>query len=288
MSMPLDKDFETDLRALARLMLEEGPKKIEPTSRRVRVIHQGTTLVDTTKALHVWEHSNFPYYYIPLSGLVNCHWVDTGEVMSTSESGYTKGLRASLVTIKLPSHSGLMEGSTDRAMRFYRGKDGHVPETPSVVSSLAGHMRIEFGSMDHWLEEDTPIYVHPKDPYKRVDILPSSRPIEIRVGDETVARTNYAVHVYETGLPPRYYLPLSAVDHAVLRRSSLKTKCPYKGEAEYFDVVVNGHAKEDLVWYYRYPLQECGAITGMVCFDNDRVDTILDGELMEQPKVVYG
>lgn len=143
-------------------------------------------------------------------------------------------------------------------------------------------------STDHWFEEDAPIYVHPKDPYKRIDILPSSRPIEIRVGDQTVARTGYALHLYETGLPTRYYLPLSAVEHSVLRPSDLRTRCPYKGEAEYFDVVVNGHTRENLVWYYRYPFPECAAIAGMVCFNNDHVDTILDGELLERPKVMYG
>jgi uncharacterized protein (DUF427 family) len=137
------------------------------------------------------------------------------------------------------------------------------------------------------LEEDSPIYVHPKDPFKRVDILPSSRPIEVKVAGKTVAKSPGSSHLHETGLPTRYYMPLGAVDQSVLRKSDLVTKCPYKGEAEYYHVVVDGKEHKNLVWYYRLPIQESAAVAGLVCFYNEKVDIIMDGELLEQPKTHF-
>lgn len=136
---------------------------------------------------------------------------------------------------------------------------------------------------DQWFEEDTPVYVHPKDPFKRVDILASMRPIKISVGGKVIAETTTSMHLYETGLPVRYYMPLTAVDQSVLRLSDLRTKCPYKGEAEYYSVVVDGKEWKDVVWYYTRPTVECAAVQGLVCFYNEKVEVEVDGKKEERP-----
>jgi len=100
----------------------------------------------------------------------------------------------------------------------------------------------------------------------------------VKIKGQTVARTSSSVHLYETGLPTRYYIPLAAVDPAVLAKSDLETHCPYKGRAEYYHVVVGGETLENLVWYYRAPAHESAAIGGLVCFYNEKVDIWLDGE----------
>lgn len=113
--------------------------------------------------------------------------------------------------------------------------------------------------------------------------------MEVRVAGTTVAKSPFAVHLLETGLPTRYYLPLSSVDQSVLRKSELMTRCPYKGEAEYYDVVV-GKTEEvmrNLVWYYRLPTHESAAIAGLVCFYNEKVDILLDGEMLERPRTKF-
>lgn len=125
-----------------------------------------------------------------------------------------------------------------------------------------------------------PIYVHPKDPFKRIDILPSTRPIEVRLDGKTVCKSSFAMHLFETGLPTRYYLPVGSVDASLLRRSELVTKCPYKGEAEYYHVIVDGKIHENIVWYYRNPIQESIAIAGLICFYNEKVEVLLDGMVL--------
>ena len=84
--------------------------------------------------------------------------------------------------------------------------------------------------------------------------------------------------LFETGIPPRYYLPQTDVRQDLLRPSSTQTRCPYKGTAEYYSVEVDGKTHADLVWTYRSPLPESVKIAGLVCFYDERVDLYVDGE----------
>lgn len=134
--------------------------------------------------------------------------------------------------------------------------------------------------------------MHPKDPFKRVDILQSLRGLKIAVDGVTIAETSTSMHLYETGLPVRYYMPLTAIDGSVLRPSKTRTKCPYKGEAEYYDVVVGDKTHKDIVWFYTQPTIECAAITGLCCFYNEKVDiSIHNGDQWEdlgRAKSIFG
>ena len=67
------------------------------------------------------------------------------------------------------------------------------------------------GRIDSWFEEDAQIYDHPKNPYTRIDILPSSRKIEVKIAGVTVAETSNPLFLFETGLRTRYYLPKTSV-----------------------------------------------------------------------------
>jgi uncharacterized protein (DUF427 family) len=262
-------------RELAAHLLDKGPKKIFPTSRRVRVLFNSSFIVDTTSAYHVWEHDYFPQYYVPFSALQNSTSSTKEEVKT--EKGHAG---AAILTIKVPGSNGIAEKTTEKAIRF--------ADDPATAGKLAGLVRLDFASMDMWLEEDSPIYVHPKDPFRRVDILPSSRPVEVKIGGQTVASSPNSVHLLETGLPTRYYLPLASVDQSYLRPSNLVTKCPYKGDANYYDVVVNGEVFKDVVWYYRNPTLESAGVTGLLCFYNEKVDTFLGGVKLERPKTHFG
>ncbi|TKW49269.1 hypothetical protein CTA1_4059 [Colletotrichum tanaceti] len=273
--------FRADLPELARHLLTNGPHKSQPASRRVRVMLNRTYIVDTTKAVHVWEHVAYPQYYVPTSELRNCSWEDKQGIPSPKDAflGAAAAAAAHVVQVTVPGSNGGESVTTDRALRF--------SEDEALSGAFRGMVRLEFGSMEGWLEEDTPIYVHPKDPFKRIDILPSSRPVEVRVAGKTVAKTGFAVHLLETGLPTRYYLPPASVDRAALRRSGLVTQCPYKGDAEYYHVVVDGEEHRDLVWYYRLPTHESAGVAGLLCFYNEKVDILLDGELLERPTTFF-
>jgi uncharacterized protein (DUF427 family) len=95
-----------------------------------------------------------------------------------------------------------------------------------------------------------------------------------------VASSSQPRILFETGLPPRYYLPLSDVRLDLLRPSATRTSCPYKGTASYWHVGEH----EDIVWIYRTPLPESQKVAGLACFYNEKVDLYVDGELQERPE----
>jgi uncharacterized protein (DUF427 family) len=93
--------------------------------------------------------------------------------------------------------------------------------------------------------------------------------------------------LFETALPPRYYLPLSDVRTDLLRPSDTHTSCPYKGTAGYWSVDSGRELHRDIVWIYRTPLPESQKIAGLACFYNEKSDIYLDGELKQRPRTKF-
>ena len=255
----------------------QGPHKTLPTTRLIQLLFNGVYMIKTTKAVFVWEHPYYPQLYIPASVLQAYFDARSADLQITpgeevkSEDGQ---LLATQWTISV------REKSIDKVICF-------ADELPKAAMELQGLVKIDFASVDQWFEESTPIFVHPKDPFKRVDILQSTRHIVVKIDGRVVADTDSSMHLYETGLPCRYYLPLTRVDASVLRPSETKTQCPYKGEAEYYSVELDGKIHEDVVWYYNRPLLESARIEGLVCFYNEKVEIEVDGELLETPTTVF-
>jgi uncharacterized protein (DUF427 family) len=139
----------------------------------------------------------------------------------------------------------------------------------------------------HWYEEDEEVFVHPRDPYHRVDILESSRHVKVRVNGEVVAETERSKVLFETGLPPRYYFPPEDVREDMLVESDKTTRCPYKGIASYWSVEAGGERVEDLIWSYQDPIPEAAKIEGHLCVFNERTDFEVDGEEQERAQTQW-
>jgi uncharacterized protein (DUF427 family) len=112
----------------------------------------------------------------------------------------------------------------------------------------------------------------------RIQIEDSEAHVRVEVDGVTVAETRSARVLRETGLPPRWYVPASDVDPAVLRESDFTSHCPFKGDASYLSVEVNGRVRSNLIWCYREPIPGAAAIAGMFSFYPDRADVFVDGE----------
>jgi uncharacterized protein (DUF427 family) len=150
------------------------------------------------------------------------------------------------------------------------------------TDALKGLVKVDFHALDQWFEEDVPVYGHPKDPYKRIDILHSTRHVKVGIDGVTLAESSSPLFLLETTLRTRHYLPPTSVNWEYLRRSDTVSLCPYKGRANYYHVVVNGREYRDLVWYYRYPTSESAPIAGYMCFYNEKVDVWVGGEKEQQ------
>ncbi|KAG6379592.1 DUF427-domain-containing protein [Boletus reticuloceps] len=147
---------------------------------------------------------------------------------------------------------------------------------------LAGLFKIKFASADAWFEEEERIYVHPKDPYKRIDVLPSSRHVRIEVNGVELANTRRPYFLFETSLRRRTYIPIMDTHVELLTPSDTTSACPYKGWANYYNVQLpNGEVHKDIVWYYRTPTTESMRITGLLAFYDEKVTVWVDGKKQE-------
>jgi uncharacterized protein (DUF427 family) len=218
----------------------------------------GEVVVDTDAPLLVWEKPYYPTYYFPADGVRTDVLSDTGETSRTPSRGTAKVY--SIVTDAVEVEDAVL------------GYDD------SPIEELNGTFRVEWGAMDHWFEEDEEVFVHPRDPYKRVDALRSSRHVVVSIDDVEVANSHSPVILFETGFPPRYYLPKTDARMDLLTPSDASTECPYKGTAEYWSVEIGDTVHEDLVWSYPFPARESTPIAGLLCFYNERVDITIDGE----------
>ena len=219
-------------------LIKSGPVKVEDSPRRIRVLLRQTYIFDTLAAKLVWEHPYYPQYYLPEDSLRNAE-------LQPKSSGSADGYAVCDVVV------GEQSPASSAAVIIRKGP-------------LSGFVRLQFDAMDQWFEEDSPIYDHPMDPYKRVDIRHSSRKVRVEVGGVVVAESSWAQHLYETGLPVRYYLPRTAAKWECLRPTKTRTKCPYKGEAKYFDIVTKKQTMKDSVWYYDTTPLGVAEIQGMV------------------------
>jgi len=244
-----------------------APVRTERSQKRVRAYLGGQLVADSHAPLLVWEIANYPAYYFPAADVV-AELVEAGESERRPQLG-----EADIYHVKAG------DAVARHAARRY---------ADSPVTELRDAIRLDWAAMSEWFEEDEPVYTHPRDPYKRVDILASSRHVRIEIDGVTVAESSQPRILFETGLPPRYYLPLTDVRMDLLRPSDRSTHCPYKGTAGYWSVDTGAHAQNgrvhaDVVWIYRAPLPESQKIAGLACFYNERVDLYVDGQKLPRP-----
>jgi uncharacterized protein (DUF427 family) len=243
-----------------------GRVKIETSPKRIRTYLAGELVADTYRPVLVWEFPSYPAYYIPAAD-VRAELVPTGDSRRSASRG-----EATLYDVKVAGRT------AHNAARQYHD---------SPLEPLRDLVRLDWGAMDEWLEEDEPVYVHPRDPYKRVDILVSSRHVRVEADGVTVAESRQPRILFETGLPPRYYMPLTDLRMDLLRPSTHHTSCPYKGTADYWDLVIGDTVREDFVWIYRTTTAESQKIAGLACFYNEKVDLIVDGERLTRPRTHF-
>jgi uncharacterized protein (DUF427 family) len=255
-------NFDTETQRAHILYFEDSP-------RRVRVVFGGETIADSKRAKLLHETNHLPVYYFPMEDVR----MELLEESDHATSCPFKG-EASYWSVRVG------EKVAENAVWSY-------PEPIDSAPPLAGYLAFYWNKVDHWYEEDEEVFVHPRDPYHRVDILDSSRRVRVRVNGEVVAETEQPRVLFETGLPPRYYIPPEDVREDVLIPSEKTTRCPYKGIASYWSVEAGGDRVEDLIWYYPEPILEAAKIKGLLCFFNEKVDLEVDGEEQERPNTQW-
>jgi uncharacterized protein (DUF427 family) len=242
---------------------------LEPSPKRVRVVAAGELVADSRRVMLLHESGHQPIYYFPPRDVRSEFLVASDRHTRCPKKGV-----ASYYTIRTPG------GEVENGAWYYPSPISAAPEIKDLIAFY-------WNRIDHWYEEDEEVFVHPRDPYHRVDILRSDRHVRVSLDGEELASSRRAVALFESNLPPRWYLPRDDVS-APLLDSDTVTCCPYKGTASYHSVQLGGgELAADVVWCYRLPIPEAAAIAGLVCFFNERVDLELDGELQERPETPW-
>jgi uncharacterized protein (DUF427 family) len=233
---------------------------LEPTPKRIRVQIGNETIADSRRAMILHESGLQPIYYFPAEDVRH-------DVLEPSErhTRCPKKGEASYHTIRVGDRV------VENGAWYYPDP---LPGTPPIKDLIAFY----WDRMDRWLEEAEEVIVHPRDPYHRIDLVKTDRRVRVLLEGRVLADSRNAIALFESNLPPRWYLPSDDVQ-VQLEPSDTVTRCPYKGTAGYYSVA----GIEDLVWYYADPLPEAGRIRNLLCFFNEKVDIELDGEVQSRP-----
>jgi uncharacterized protein (DUF427 family) len=231
---------------------------IEPYPRRMRGILAGETVVDSTRGQLLHEPGRLPRCFFP-----------PGDVrMDLLEPG-AAGKPSAVLGERQGWALRLGDRFVERAALAY-------PAPSPRAAPIRGLIALYWGAMDEWYEEDDLAIGHVRDPYHRVDALPSSRHVRVSVDGVTVAESHRATVIYETGLGPRWYFPRGDV-LAPLAPADFTSRCAYKGEASYWSVLVGDESYENLAWTYPAPRRDAEPVRDLVAFFNEQVDLDVDG-----------
>jgi len=238
-----------------------------PSPKRLRVKVGDLFVADTIEAMIMFESDHLPVYYFPIKDVRE-------EFLMASATRTESPFKGSATHYSLNTGVTLVE---DAAWRYLEPVEG--------CPAIADYIAFYWNKMNHWYEEDEEIFVHARDPFRRIDCLPSSRHVQVFVDGEIVANTRRPTVLFETGLTTRYYMPIADTRLDLLSPSRYISRCPYKGMANYYNVTVKGKRHDNIVWYYHDPVHEAARIKGLVSFYNEFVDkVVVDG--VEQPRPI--
>jgi uncharacterized protein (DUF427 family) len=229
--------------------IESPPHKIlfEADGRRLRAFVGETVVLDSTRARLLHETGILPVVYAPLEDF-------DGELLTRTDTSTHCPFKgdASYWTLRVE------DDVREDAVWAYE-------EPIEQASWLRGYAALAHGRADTWRVENEQQVGHLRDPYHRVDVHQSSRPVRVSVGDDVIAESSRPVLVFETSLPVRAYIPRGDVVAGHLAPSPTITHCPYKGEASHWHVHAGGGRFLDAAWSYDLPIAEAMKIAGHVC-----------------------
>ena len=217
--------------------------------RRLRALVGDRVVLDTVGAQLLHETGYLPVPYIPLGDF-------NGELLERSDHTTHCPFKGDA------SYSQVRAGDTlvDNAVWAY---EDPLPE----ASWLKGYGSLYWDKATAWFAEEQHVFAHLRDPFHRVDVLESSRPVTVSVDGRVVAGSDRPKLLYETGLPARVYIPRPDVVPGVLADAEKHSVCPYKGQSRYLSVA----GIEEAAWTYEAPLPEAIGVEGHVCFDDAKV-----------------
>jgi uncharacterized protein (DUF427 family) len=111
-------------------------------------------------------------------------------------------------------------------------------------------------------------------PEHPIAIAANLKRVRVSFAGQVIADTRRALTLKEATYPAVQYIPRADVAMDLLKPSTHASHCPYKGDASYFTISVNGRTAANAVWSYEQPFPTMAHIAGYVAFYPNRVDRI--------------
>jgi len=111
-----------------------------------------------------------------------------------------------------------------------------------------------------------------------ITIASNPRRVRVTFNGRVVAETRRALTLREASYPAVQYIPRADIDMTLLERTAHASHCPYKGDASYFSLTVDGRVSENAAWSYEAPYPAMVEIKEFLAFYPSRVKAIEEGE----------
>lgn len=98
--------------------------------------------------------------------------------------------------------------------------------------------------------------------------------VRVSFAGRVIADSEHALVLKEASYRPVLYIPRADTDMDALTRTDHHTHCPYKGDASYYMIKIDGRAAKDAAWSYEQPFPAMAEIREHLAFYPDRVDKI--------------
>jgi uncharacterized protein (DUF427 family) len=265
-----------------RLIELYGDLQYEPTPKRVRANVGEQALIDSRRAVLVWEPKRIvPSYAVPVEDVA-------GELVPVPADDDAAAHPVRLGDDGPP----VLDPRTPFAVHSTPGDALSIRSGDVVLDGaafrfadpeLAGLVVLDFAAFDVWREEEDRIYAHPRDPFKRIDVRQGAMHVTIARDGQVLADSKRPKLLFETHIPPRYYLPREDVRMELLSESDSRSECAYKGEARYWSADLGDGAVPDLCWSYERPLSDATEVRDLICFFNEHVDLTIDRVSVPRP-----
>lgn len=105
-----------------------------------------------------------------------------------------------------------------------------------------------------------------------ITIEPAAERWRARFKGHVIADSAEALILREASYPPRVYFPRADVAMEYMGRTERTSHCPYKGDANYYTILMDGQFGDDAVWTYEHPYPAMAAIEGHLSFYPDKVE----------------
>jgi len=247
--------------------------RYEPTAKRLRARLGGELVLDSRRAIVLWE----PRRLLPL------HAVPADDVVASLEPNPSDAGSRRVQTAAPAGGIPFSPHTADGQPLAVRVGGTVVPGAAFLLADpdLEDYVSFDTDAFD-WFEEDEPIIGHPRDPFARIDIRASSRHVRVVLDGVVLAEARRPTMLFEGRLPPRTYMRPEEVHWERLEPVDLVTICPYKGHARYWTAPGLGDGRP-VAWSYGPEFPEMAQIHGLIAFFDERTDVEVDGRTLERP-----